>query len=97
VWLADEKERVEKVLAQPGNAGRIIVAFQRADPTTFATLMAPLLRVVEASNDVKVALRTSVEFIPSLLSRLSSPKAEVCPLLFFFSLSPPPPLPIATT
>lgn len=88
VWLMDETERVEKIVAQNNQIGKIVVAFESADFSMFANLMEPILHMVTASTKVNVGMGTSSEFVPRLLERLAHPslKAEVWFLHFFILL-----------
>ena len=53
VWLMDETDRVEKIIAAPAQINKIVIAFGSAEFTTFANMMDPLLHIVEASEKVR--------------------------------------------
>ncbi len=76
-WLADELEKVEKIVAQPHQIAKIVSAFAAADSSAFANLMDPLLHMVTTSARVSEGMGTSKDFMPKLLDRLSHPKVEV--------------------
>jgi len=76
VWLADETKRVEEIMIQPFQIGKIVSAFESAKHAAFVNLMEPILRTLAASPVINRALSTSA-FVPKLLDRLQHPNPQV--------------------
>lgn len=76
-WLIADTERVEQVLLLPDSVLSLVDLFHAAQPTTFQSILAPLVAMTDRCRPLATTLAQSGLFVADLVHRLRATKAAI--------------------